>query len=1068
MPLPGVGGSLFPGGFLARLAAGSNATDLQDPSDEDLERTRRRFVSWWQNVEKECGPATGIRALFDLVAMPLAALLGFRARNAEFEPASVRAELRADGRQMDLVLIPWAARPSALWRDLFRPETTNAPSWCLLLAPPFVSLVDLRGHALRHAADFELPAALDARTFAAFWAVCRGGDVLDALVKRAARFQDTVRQDLQVGVVQALETIAPALRTQRGSSAITSFSESLTIVYRVLFLLFAESRDLVPRHHPAFGPGYTISSLCREALSSPLAARGLWDGLAAVTRLLRRGCDTTDLIVRPFNGRLFARASAPALERSRSNRRSRRGISARDKALAQSLIALATRPGGAGREEISYADLGVEQLGAVYERVLDLDADTIGDAQPSDRAKPHSAGNRAHSNRRKDSGTFYTPQVLAEFVVRRTLSPLVRDASTDDILALRIVDPAMGSGAFLVAACRFLSDSYERALVNEGRCAETDLNVEMRSEIRRTVAGRCLAGVDANPVAVQLARLSLWLTTLAKDKPLSFLDHQLRVGDSLVGATPDDLWRDPTRGRPTTATAQAGLFDTAELDAAMRDTVRPLRTLRDGRDDSVADVRERERLWTSINSERSPLTAWRQACDLWCARWYWNTRGPSPAEVRAVIASLTHSDRTLKEGVTRVWLQRAREIATRHGFFHWPLEFADVFYDNAGSPRSQPGFDAVIGNPPWDLVGRDRATLVTFVRESGCFPSCGRGRLNLYQPFVERALTLTRPGGRVGLVLPWSFCTDDGASALRRELFDRTRVDTIVGLENSGGLFPIHRGLRFGVLGATVGGRTSEIRPRFGLRSTNEIETLPDFEDASNTSTPSIRLTLDTLRRVGGPLLRIPDVRRAQDLERFRKLCRVLPALGDPQGWAVRFGRELNATEDSSLFGDDGLPVIDGKHIEAFRVHLHKTDRRIPATLALGALPDRRYEHARLAYRDVSGVGNKHALIAAVVPPKVVTTHTLFCLRTPLPLECQHFLCALFNSRELDTIVRMLMGSHVTTSLVEHLPVPKWTGDTEQREISRLAESLADSPEAPEIKRELDGMVSTLFDRALK
>src|SRR6185503_14412860 len=132
---------------------------------------------------------------------------------------------------------------------------------------------------------------------------------------------------------------------------------------------------------------------------------------------------------------------------------------------------------------------------------------------------------------------------------RRTLAPLVHGATTDDILALRVVDPSMGSGAFLVAACRFLSDAYERALVDEGRSADTDLDSDARAEIRRLVASRCLAGVDANPVAVQLARLSLWLTTLARDKPLSFFDHQLRCGDSLVGASPDDLWRAPSSGR---------------------------------------------------------------------------------------------------------------------------------------------------------------------------------------------------------------------------------------------------------------------------------------------------------------------------------------------------------------------------------------------------------------------------------------------------------------------------------------------------------------------------------------
>ena len=1064
--LPGISGTLFPSQFLSTLLE-RGAQDLG--MDDELERQRRRFIAWWKSVDAECGPATGLRALFDLVGMPLASLLGFRARNAEFESGRVHVDLFAPNRRVALVLLPWAVRPSGLWRDLTARDRTNRGDWCLLLAPPFVSVVDLRGHALRRSADFQLPAALDSRSFAAFWTICRGAR-LDDLVLRANHFQDTVREDLQVGVVRALSSIGPILQTVRPRDSTARFDEALTIVYRILFLLFAESRDLVPSDHPSLAAAYTVTGLCRDALRSNTGVRGLWDGLAAVTRLSRMGCDTKDLIVRPFNGQLFSRAAAPGLERCRRSGRSDRAGKRRDSALALSLIELATRPGRAGREEISYADLGVEQLGAVYERVLDLDPDTIVNpaiASPDLNAQSF----KEHSRRRKDSGTFYTPQPLAEFVVRRTLAPLVRGATADEILSLRVVDPAMGSGAFLVAACRFLSHAYERALIDEGRCAETDFDVEMRSEIRRKVAGHCLAGVDANPVAVQLARLSLWLTTLARDRPLSFLDHHLRVGDSLVGTTPEGLWRDPVKGRRTTNDRQGSLLETADLDAAVREVVGPLIALRAGRDDSVSDVRARERLWNAVTADRSPVAAWRKACDVWCARWFWPGQdGPSPAETRALIAAVVRGDRTLGERAIRARLDIARAIAQERRFFHWPLEFADVFYEQSGALRARPGFDAVIGNPPWDLVRTDRSTLVSFVRESGQFIGCQRGRLNLYQPFIEQALKLARRGGRIGLVLPWSAATDDGAADLRKELLDRTSIDTIVGLDNARGIFPIHRGLRFLVLGASVGGRTSEMRARFGVQSATEIEALPD-EDADSGDHRPIGLTRETLRQVGGPLLRIPDVRRFDDLERIRRLSRALPALGDPAGWSVRFGRELNATEDSSLFGDEGLPVIDGKHISSFRVHLTNTNRHIRPTDALEALPDRRFERARLAYRDVSGVGNRQALIAAIVPADVLTTHTLFCLKTSLPLEQQHFLCGLFNSRELDTFVRMLMGSHVTTSLIEQLPAPLWTGDAGQLEISRLAEALSktqqDSQTATTLAQELDRLVTTIYDRAV-
>ena len=442
-----------------------------------------------------------------------------------------------------MLILPWATRPSQRSRDL-EAAGGGLSNWSVVVAPPFISVVDARGHAFRRSADFRLPDAIDKRSFPAFWLVCHAGNLLTTggrhLLAEASRFQDGVREDLQVGVVKALAALGPVMRRDASNrTADARFAEALTLVYRILFLLFAESRALAPLQHPQYGPSYTLTPMCRDASSGAGRHVGMWDGLAAITRLSRTGCDSSDLVAQPFNGRLFSKAAAPALEADASARPTRLSTR-RDSALAEALVALGTRRGAGGREEISYADLGVEQLGAVYERVLDLDPREL----PEIGARiSRILESRVHSRRRKESGTFYTPQPLAEFVVRRTLSPLILNATTDDILALRIVDPAMGSGAFLVAACRFLADHYERALVDEGRCAESDLDPDARAGIRRLVAGRCLAGVDANPVAVQLARLSLWLATLARDKPLSFFDHQLRCGDSLIGASPDDLWR---------------------------------------------------------------------------------------------------------------------------------------------------------------------------------------------------------------------------------------------------------------------------------------------------------------------------------------------------------------------------------------------------------------------------------------------------------------------------------------------------------------------------------------------
>ena len=140
--------------------------------------------------------------------------------------------------------------------------------------------------------------------------------------------------------------------------------------------------------------------------------------------------------------------------------------------------------------------------------------------------------------------------------------------------------------------------------------------------------------------------------------------------------------------------------------------------------------------------------------------------------------------------------------------------------------------------------------------------------------------------------------------------------------------------------------------------------------------------------------------------------------------------------------------MLEGKHIQPFRVDATRTDQRIAPAGAAALLPDRRFESARLGYRDVSGVSNRFPLMAAVIPANTVTTHTLFCLRTKVPEERQHFLCGMFNSWVMNLLVRMLMGGHVTTGLVEVLPMPAWAGTPLERRIARLARRLATSPAA--------------------
>src|SRR5205823_1928491 len=312
------------------------------------------------------------------------------------------------------------------------------------------------------------------------------------------------------------------------------------------------------------------------------SAVGLWDALRAIARLAHAGCRAGDLRVTPFNGRLFSPSRTPLADRRNLD----------DDAAKRSLLALSTRtaPDRAGRERIAYRDLGVEQLGAVYETLLDYEPRIHRSRVTLERG----------SGVRKTTGTFYTPQPIAEYLIRRTLGPLIDEADADAVLRLRIVDPAMGSGAFLVAACRYLASAYEAALVRAGGCHSSDFGEPERTSVRRTVAERCLYGVDSNPMAVQLARLSLWLATLASDRPLTFLDHHLQVGDSLVGAWIAAMGRPPAMRRRGKDVATLPLFDESGVQTALKDAL-PIRfNLESIPDDTLDQVRAKERALASL------------------------------------------------------------------------------------------------------------------------------------------------------------------------------------------------------------------------------------------------------------------------------------------------------------------------------------------------------------------------------------------------------------------------------------------------------------------------------------
>ena len=981
--------------------------------------------TWAARLEATLGPASSVRAIADTAVVPLLELLGF-AHVGRYESATASAlRLHAGGdTHVSGVVTEWSAPLDGGWRSAVSSAIGADARWCFCCNGRAVRLVDARRTWSRAYLEFdlvELGHERDAQTV--LWALVRAdamtgvSPLLDRAVELSDRHGLVVCKALGTGVLDALETLVDALssRRQRRATALL-FEQSLTVVYRVLFLLFAEARGLVPIWHPIYRDRYSLDAVV-AALLTGQEYRGLWQTVRAISRLAHSGYDAGELHVTAFNGRLFAPAQTDAFE----------GTPLSDTVMKHAVMAVSTTPVNrhGTRARIVYRDLDVEQLGAVYERVLDYE--------------PSSFNGRALTRTRdirKASGTFYTPRSVTAFLVRQTLEPLVRDRSAGEILSLRVLDPAMGSGAFLVAACRYLSAAAEAALVEEGRWQAHDITPSDRINLRRTVASRCLFGVDLNPMAVQLARLSLWLATLAADKPLSFLDHHLQVGNSLVGASPDDVWR-YRGGRSSRAGRrdELPLFDRAGLTSAVEHAVRLRLRVASEPDDTAAVVRAKEQTLASLLTDDSSLRAWLRVLDLWCAAWFWRD-GPHPDRgvFRELVAHLLHRNCALAPRLMSTLLAHSEEVATEQRFFHWPLAFPEVFVDERGEPRASPGFDAIVGNPPWEMVrgdsgdagrreGRrlDARRVSDFVRASGIYHVDARVHANLYQWFVERALQLVSPGGRVGFVLPFGIASDTGAAPLRRYLFDRADVDSLTALDNRDAIFPIHRSVRFALLTCTAGRPTSSMACRFGITRAEELE-----RDDPTSGRRAITLTRAFLARLSGDDdLGVPDLARPHDMAIVERISATIPRLGAEDGWHVRFGRELNASDDRDLFEphraeSDARLVVEGKQIEPFRVALDACRLQLRRGAATRAVPHR----ARLAYRDVASATNRLTLIAAIVPARAVTTHTLFCLKTRLPLADQHVLCALLNSFVANYLVRMRVNTHVTVALVSKLFVP--------------------------------------------
>jgi len=688
---------------------------------------------------------------------------------------------------------------------------------------------------------------------------------LAALFARSAEAQAEITTTLGIQVRQAAELLVGELsRLDRETDGALLgevaprevYRGTLTVMMRLVFLLYAEEQRLLPVASDLYATAYSVTNLHHQLdaeqnlYGDEIGDRraAAWLRLLATFAAVYEGCEYVDMRIPPYGGSLFDPARYPWLER----------LAVTDRVVHEILGALLIlrRRGGAA-ERLSYKGLDVEQIGHVYEGLLEfsclrVDEPYLGligklepelplaqveqaaengdffewlakicDASPGalrkamgaaseDLATLHAAcdnnadlAERVRSLRgllrrdlrglptvfpagsliitqvgdRRATGTHYTPRKLAEEIVEYTLAPLcyspgpadgaepndwrVRPAT--DLLELKVLDPAMGSGAFLVSACRYLGERLVEAWERDGYPAPViaalgpDFNRDDAAlEARRRVASRCLCGVDRDEAAVELGKLSLWLVTLARDQPFSFLDHALRCGDSLVGLTSESqvvaFHLDPETGRYNNARL-SGAID--EISGPVLTRVRELREeiesqpVRDPRQGAVlaGKLREAERLTDRL----------RDLADAVAAAALSTAGQPSDAFNDRLTGIESNAQRLLtpddiespleREFRSRLdaWLQGPRSEPIRP--LHWALEFPEVMGGG--------GFDAVVSNPPFmggtTISGRVGKDYLSFI---GRFIAGGKtagGRADLCSYFLLRDLSIARRG-RVGII----------------------------------------------------------------------------------------------------------------------------------------------------------------------------------------------------------------------------------------------------------------------------------------------------------------------------
>lgn len=648
---------------------------------------------------------------------------------------------------------------------------------------------------------------------------------LDRVLNDSKRHGEEISEELKKNVFRALEELGDGfleyMKAQPDQVTVFSadysleptpsdalltgvYQESLILMYRLLFLFYAESRDMLPMEDALYRETYSLESIRDEIISvrdDPDPTRffgkgslNLWSQLRELFSLVENG--GLNNRIPAYDGGLFDPENHPFLET----------FAIGDYYLARAIDLLSrTRPSkngpkGKGRKKVTYRDLDIRHLGSIYEGILEYSAriaeeelavlDVGKSGKTDERYVPFSRlpenqleyvasvrelnqegedvsilpksckvrdikdigqyyleyGGR--ESKRRSSGSYYTPDYIVQYIVENALGPLVRGENregnllgipltSEEILKLKVLDPSMGSGHFLVASTEYLARAYGEALIRNSENKGEIIDNEQFIRHKRKIAESCIYGVDINSMAVELAKLSMWLFTMDKSRPLSFLNHHFKCGNSLIGAWIEDLGRLPEfdkNGNPKKIKIQRdqqNLFD-YHFKTQLPSMVGSLLGIMSQETKTYQDIEAKKALDKAIEEIKKPF---KNIADLWLSSFF-------GVRIRNYDSYLLDVNQARSIEST---------IAKENNFFHWELSFPEVFFDDSGYKLPKPGFDAIVGNPPYlnvELIQKPHKLYFAQIYSSLY------KRFDIFGLFIELSITKNTEAGLVSFIIP--------------------------------------------------------------------------------------------------------------------------------------------------------------------------------------------------------------------------------------------------------------------------------------------------------------------------